>query len=170
MKFLNHFRISFTILITKNNAMKVRIIDFLLWPVALLLLYIVTHLAFTGIFYGFEFFIRLITRLNLFLYVILVFSVMGIFVTPIYLLLSVLCGLIIGKLVRQWKSLLLVFGILLMTEIVIFLILFWIGQIDFGWESIRFTTLNKIIFTMMWISFIYVPPMIRASLTERNNN
>ena len=149
--------------------MKIKVIDFLLWPISLLLLYLITHLTMTGVFYGFEFLIRFLSKLKPFFYILLIFPVISLIFTPAYLILSILSKLTIGLFVRQWKALTLVFGILFSIEIIIFVILFWIGIIEFSWESLRYSKLNKAIFYMLCLTLIYVPITVYVSLSEDEN-
>jgi hypothetical protein len=146
--------------------MKPKIIDFLLWPVALLLLYLVTHLSMTGIFYAFEFIVRLFSKLRFIFYILLIIPIISILHAIIYMVLITLYKLIIGVIVRQWKSLSLIFGILFTLEIIVFLILFWVGVIDFSWENLRFSTMNKIIFSILFLSLTIIPPTVYGSLGE----
>jgi len=146
--------------------MKVKAVDFILWPIALILLYLITHLAFTGIFYAFEFIVRLLSKLRPILYILLIIPAISFIITPVFWILVTLCKLIIGIIVRQWKLLTLVFGILLAVEIIVFLIGFWIGTVEFSWESFRYVTINKLIFSFLMLSFLYLPVILYFSFAE----
>lgn len=137
--------------------MKTKAIDFLLWPIALLLLYLITHFSMIGIFYAFEFIVRLLSKLRFIFYFFLIVPAISVLHALIFMLLITLYKLVIGIIVRQWKSLSFVFGILFSIEIIGLLILFWIGIIDFSWESLRYTTFNKIVFSILFLSLIYIP-------------
>ena len=146
--------------------MKTKVIDILLWPIALILLYLITHFSMIGIFYSFEFIIRLLSKLRFIFYFFLIVPAISILHSIIFMLLITLYKVVIGIIVRQWKSLSLVFGILFSIEIIGLLILFWIGIIEFSWESLRYATFNKIIFSILFLSLISIPLTVYASLSE----
>ena len=136
--------------------MKTKVIDILLWPIALILLYLITHFSMIGIFYSFEFIIRLLSKLRFIFYFFLIVPAISILHSIIFMLLITLYKVVIGIIVRQWKSLSLVFGILFSIEIIGLLILFRLELLNL-WESLRYATFNKIIFSILFLSLISIP-------------
>lgn len=144
--------------------MKIRFIDFLLWPIAFVVVYAITHVTLAGIFYAFEFIIRYLSKLKFFFYLILLIPAVSFLYVIAAEVLKLLCNIAIVFLVRQCKSFTTVFGILFSIEIIIALILFWFGIIEFSWESYSFVIMNKIAFSILFISLLYIPFAIYEDL------
>lgn len=146
--------------------MKVRALDFLLWPVALILLYLITHLCMAGVLYAFEFTIRHLLNLRFLFYFILITFIFSLLQPLSISIISFLNGLIIRLIVRQWKSLAITFSILFILENLIILILFWIGIIEFSWETLKYHKFNIFLFSILALSFFYIPITIISTLNE----
>lgn len=136
--------------------------NFLLWPIALILLYIITSLSVTGIFIAFEFLLRILSGAKFFFYFIIIVSALTLLQSLSILLTGILCGLPV-LIVRQRKSLITVFGILFSLEIIVLIIIFWAGVIQFSWESLPYKGFNKFLFSIIFLSLIYVPIRLGAT-------
>jgi len=145
--------------------MKTKATDFLLWPIALILLFFIINLSVTGIFYAFEFLLRILSGLKFIFYFIIIFPALSILQSFSIIILGILCGFPV-LIVRQRKSLLTVFGILFSLEIIVFVILFWIGIIQFSWESLPYTGFNKFLFSIIFLSLLYIPVKLYATKDE----
>lgn len=144
--------------------MKIKVIDFLLWPIALIVVYAISHITLVGIFYAFEFIINNLSKLRFLFYLILLIPAVSFLFVIAAELVKLLCNIAIVFLVRQCKSFTIVFGILFSIEIIVGLILFWFGTIEFSWELYRFVILNKITFSILFISLLYIPYAIYEDL------
>lgn len=127
---------------------------------ALLILYIVTNYAITGLLYVFEFIIRHLSGLGAFLYWILILPILT-FIFAIYsTILSFIFKIFIQKIVRQPISLSITFGILFALSLVVSIILFWIGVLDLSWTKYPYSILNKILFTFFMGGLTIQVPII----------
>lgn len=123
------------------------IFDVLRWVIALLILYIVTNYAITGLLYVFEFIVRHLSALSAFLYWILILPILTLIFALYSTILSLIFKFIIQIFVRQTISLSITFGILFALSLVVLIILFWIGVLDLSWTKYPYSILNKILFT-----------------------
>jgi len=144
--------------------MKPKFFDFIRWPFALAVLYLITHFSIIGVFYAFEFIVRLFITFKLVFYVLLIIPSILLLSFIVYAILFVIYKILIVILVRQIKSLSVVFIIVFSISIIVFLILFWTGYIEFSWESLRLDNLNKTIFSLLFLSFLFIPFIIYLSL------
>lgn len=146
--------------------MKIKATDFLRWALALILLYFVAWYTVIGVLYTFEFIVGLLHRLRPIFYVMLIFPLISILFALVLMIMGSIVQLIITLSVRQSRALSIVFGILFSLGIITFLILFWLGSIRASWEVLRYSLFNKIVFSLLLGSLLYLPSSIHDAVCE----
>ena len=146
------------------------ITDILRWLIAFIIIHIIISFSLTGIFYAIEFIFRITKNLSPFIYVMILPPVL-IFLWWLtsMILLPINRGVIL-LLVRQTRVFSLVIRIAISLGIIIFLLLFWKGFIQFGWQNLRYSKLNFILFSLFIAALLYLPWILHNSFRSDFSN
>jgi hypothetical protein len=150
---------------TMNKNIFVIIGDIFRWFIALLILPVLLWLIFLFFMYPFEWLLSISTKWNLFFHILFwlfIGSIIIGFATSIGGLMSYLSK----YLVRQTKIYAVVLFVALLALVGFCIYAAWSDYIDFSWEYLRYSTLNKIIFSFSVLGMLQIPMQIFGSTLE----
>ena len=146
------------------------ILTILRWIIALLLILVILNFSLIGIFYATEFVFRITQKLSPFLYVMVVPPIL-IFLWWLtsMILLPINRGIIV-LLVKQTYAFSLMIRLLISFGIIIFLILFWKGIIEFSWQELRYHKLNTVLFSIFIAGLLFLPSILHNSFINESSS
>lgn len=139
--------------------------DIFRWIVALILLPLVVWLIFLFFIYPFEWLLLKSTNWAAFFHIVfwmLIGSVLVVLTTAIGGILSSLSML----LVRQSSAYLFLMSLSLLALVVFCIYGAWSDNVQFSWETLRYSTFNKILFTFLILNILQIPASIYSGKQE----
>lgn len=130
--------------------------DVVRWVIALILLPTIIWILFLFFIYPFEWLLLMTTNWGMFFHIVFWFMIGGMiisFTTAIGGMISVLSM----YLVRQSTAYLILFSLGMLGLIIFCIYGAWSGNIQFSWEQLRFSTFNRILFTVMILQLLQIP-------------
>lgn len=148
-----------------SKTISIIIYDIFRWVIALLILPILLWLIFLFFMYPFEWLLSYTTRWSVFFHILF-----WIFIGSILIGSATAIGGLISYLtkflVRQTKTYAFILFIGLLALVIFCVYAAWSNYIDFSWEYFRYSTINKIIFSISILSVLQIPLQIYFSTLE----
>lgn len=148
-----------------SKSVPIVIGDTIRWLIALIILPIVVWLTFLFFMYPFEWLLSISTNWDLFFHILFWF-VLGSIVIGLATGLGGLISYLSKFLVRQTKVYASLLFIALLTLVGFCIYAAWSDAVDFSWEYLRYSTLNRIIFSISVLGILQIPLQIFNSKSE----